>query len=85
VSRDTFFSWIDPMRDPFAWERTSGGRWIRRHELAVDSGTDARDQARDERHIFSDQNQRLYFNSDRPPQQSGEAALDAPARLPLAR
>ena len=85
ISRDTFFSWVDPMRDPFAWERTESNSWARRNQLHVDSMEESGEYTKSDEHIFSDANRQLYFNPANPPASTGERPLDEPSPRPLAR
>jgi len=85
ISRESFFSWIDPLRDEFAWERVSSGVWRRRNELEPAEPADELNEASAEDYVFSTENRRLYYNVMSPPVPTGDDALDVPAPRPLAR
>lgn len=85
VSRQQFFSWIDPMRDAFAWKQSASGTWTRRNELTAQDSSDLEISVESSDHIFSEKNVDLYFNDENPPPVSGEAELDTPSDRPIAR
>jgi len=78
ISRDEFYSIIDPMRDENIWERVNGD-WLMKDSVINYLHSDLTENARvkqvDDR-TFSEKNRNLYYNDKNPPLKKGDVRVD---------
>lgn len=84
ISRDTFYAWVEPMRDQRIWHKDGEGRWTVDDAVFLHQPGALEESARVEltdpaERTFSEQNRAMYFNRDNPPLKSGESSLDQPS------
>ena len=82
ITKQQFYDWVAPMRDPQIWRRDSVEGWLPDdavflHEIAEREEQARVDQSRER--TFSPENRRMYYNPNSPPAKSGDSALDQPS------
>lgn len=83
ITRQQFYDWVEPMRDTRFWQKNSNGEWIPTDAVFKRKIGEAEEAARVEQskeRTFSDENRRMYFNPDNPPEKNGDPALDEPSK-----
>ncbi len=79
ISKQQFFDWLEPMRDTRFWQKDSNGEWIPTDAIFKHEIGEAEERARVEQvaeRTFSDENRRMYYNPNNPPEKTGDPALD---------
>ena len=82
ICKDTFYEWVEPMRDLAIWERGPNDQWQTKDSAFAHSMDEFEDRARLSQSLertFSKENQRMYFSHGNPPLKSGEYDLDVPS------
>lgn len=83
ITKEEFYQWIDPMRDLKFWQKNREGEWTPSDAVFNHAVGEAEERARviqSEERTFSDANRHLYFNSDNPPEKTGDPSLDEPSK-----
>lgn len=78
ITKQKFYDFVEPMRDTSIWEKKDGIWQVKdaiwKHEIG--ELEEAARVPQSEERTFSEENRRLYYNHNNPPEKSGEPALD---------
>lgn len=80
ISVDQFYALVEPMRDASMWEKNANGEWQIKDAIWLHEDAAAEEKAKVEinqqDHVFNDENNRLYYNADKPPEKRNIEELD---------